>query len=255
MKRQRLNNLSEIEKQIVRRFVYMKNRCYNINNTRYKDYGGKGITICEEWLEDKRKFIKWSLENNFSPELSIDRIDNTKEYSPENCRWTNKSIQSQNTRKIYSTNKSGYRGVSWNSKLNKWECSIGINNKTISLGFYKDKLEAAKVYDTYVLDNNLKHTINGVILSGKDKRYPNIGQTLIESNTSGYAGVVFIKRINKWFASVEYKNKKYSLKYHDTAIKAAIIRDIFILQNNIEERRIKRNFPDKALGDLEKWKI
>ena len=255
MKRQRLNNLSEIEKQIVRRFVYMKNRCYNINNTRYKDYGGKGITICEEWLEDKRKFIKWSLENNFSPELSIDRIDNTKEYSPENCRWTNKSIQSQNTRKIYSTNKSGYRGVSWNSKLNKWECSIGINNRTISLGFYKDKLEAAKVYDTYVLDNNLEHTINGVILSGKDKRYPNIGQTLIESNTSGYAGVVFVKRINKWFASVEYKNKKYSLKYHDTAIKAAIIRDIFILQNNIEERRIKRNFPDKTLGDLEKWKI
>ena len=255
MKRQRLNNLSEIEKQIVRRFVYMKNRCYNINNTRYKDYGGKGITICEEWLEDKRKFIKWSLENNFSPELSIDRIDNTKEYSPENCRWTNKSIQSQNTRKIYSTNKSGYRGVSWNSKLNKWECSIGINNKTISLGFYKDKLEAAKVYDTYVLDNNLEHTINGVILSGKDKRYPNTKQILIQSNTSGYAGVVFIKRINKWFASVEYKGKRHSLKYHNTAIEAAIVREIFILNNHLIERRIKRNFPNKTLEDLSKWKI
>ena len=255
MKKQRLNNLSEIEKQIVRRFMYMKNRCYNINNTRYKDYGGKGITICKEWLEDKRKFIKWSLENNFSPELSIDRIDNSKGYFPNNCRWVNQTIQSQNTKKIHSTNKSGYRGVSWQHKINKWEVSIAVNKQTIKLGFYKDVLEAAKVYDTYVLDNNLEHTINGVILSGKDKRYPNTGQTLIESNTSGYAGVVFVKRINKWFASVEYKNKKYSLKYHDTAIKAAIIRDIFILQNNIKERRVKRNFPDKTLGDLEKWKI
>ena len=123
MKRQRLNNLSEIEKQIVRRFMYMKNRCYNIKNTRYKDYGAKGITICNEWLEDKRKFIDWALQNGFSPELSIDRIDNNKGYSPDNCRWVNQSVQSQNTRKIYSTNTSGYRGVSLNIN-GKYECYI-----------------------------------------------------------------------------------------------------------------------------------
>ena len=254
MKRQRLNNLTNIEKLISRRLIYMKNRCYNIKNTRYKDYGAKGITICNEWLEDKRKFIDWALQNGFSPELSIDRIDNNKGYSPDNCRWVNQSIQSQNTRKIHSTNTSGYRGVSLNVN-DKYECYISVNNKRISLGFYSTALEAAKVYDTYVLDNNLSHTLNGVILSGKDKKQPNTGQVLIQSNTSGYAGVTFIKRINKWFASVEYQGKKHSLKYHNTSLEAAIKREIFIIKNNLKERRIKRNFPDKTLEDLNKWKI
>lgn len=75
----------------------MKQRCYNPNNPKYHLYGGKGITICKEWNEDYEKFKKWSLENGFDETkfgISIDRIDSTKEYSPENCQWISISANS-----------------------------------------------------------------------------------------------------------------------------------------------------------------
>ena len=67
----------------------MKQRCYNINNPKYYLYGGKNITICDEWLNDYNTFKKWALENGYKPnsKLSIDRIDSSKDYCPENCRW------------------------------------------------------------------------------------------------------------------------------------------------------------------------
>lgn len=65
----------------------MKQRCYNANNPKYSSYGGRGITICEEWLHDFQKFYDWSMANGYLDELTIDRIDGTKGYSPDNCQW------------------------------------------------------------------------------------------------------------------------------------------------------------------------
>ena len=76
----------------------MKQRCYNANHMYYKYYGGRGIAICEAWKEDFDTFAQWALENGYSDELSIDRIDNDKGYSPDNCRWIYYKDQAKNRR-------------------------------------------------------------------------------------------------------------------------------------------------------------
>lgn len=80
-------------------FNGMKDRCYNNKNKSYKDYGGRGITICDEWLNDFVVFYKWATENGYKEGLSIERIDVNKGYSPENCAWIPKEMQAKNTRK------------------------------------------------------------------------------------------------------------------------------------------------------------
>ena len=77
------------------RWTGIKQRCLNENHTSYNRYGGKGIHICEQWL-DYEVFKEWAERNNYKPELELDRIDNSKGYNPENCRWVSKKMNSQN---------------------------------------------------------------------------------------------------------------------------------------------------------------
>ena len=76
----------------------MKARCYSENNPRFKYYGQRGISMCDEWL-DFEKFKLWSLSNGYNDGLTIDRINNDGNYTPENCRWTTQKNQSNNSRK------------------------------------------------------------------------------------------------------------------------------------------------------------
>ena len=71
-------------------------RCYNPKNPSYKHYGPRGITVCKEWLENPESFIKWSVENGWARGLSLDRVDNDKGYSPDNCRWATPKQQANN---------------------------------------------------------------------------------------------------------------------------------------------------------------
>lgn len=129
------------------------------SNVFYK-YGGRGITVCDRW-KDINNFIE-DMYPLYKEGLTIDRIDNDKGYSPENCRWAEKNIQARNTRVLRSHNTSGYRGVSFRKNRNTWQASIRVNNSDVYLGSYKTALEAAQAYDRYVISSNLEHNINGV---------------------------------------------------------------------------------------------
>ena len=81
-------------KTLYQKWLAMKTRCYNPNTQHYKSYGGKGIKVCDEWKDSFENFYKWSIENGYKEiegsyidRLAIDRIDSSKNYTPDNCRW------------------------------------------------------------------------------------------------------------------------------------------------------------------------
>ena len=82
----------------------MVQRCTNPKNHEFHNYGGRGIAICDEWLNDKESFIGWAASSGYRQGLSIDRIDNDGNYCPENCRWATPKEQAANMRKnLYIT--------------------------------------------------------------------------------------------------------------------------------------------------------
>lgn len=105
----------------------MKSRCNSPTNPKYESYGKRGIKVCDEWNEDFFVFKAWALKNGYEEGLSIDRIDNNKGYSPDNCRWTTRIVQQNNMRSNVYLEFRGERHT-----ISEWGRITGIPNDTIS---------------------------------------------------------------------------------------------------------------------------
>lgn len=85
--------------RIYQTWIHMKQRCHNKNSTDYKNYGGRGIFVCDEWRSNFLNFYNWAMDNGYSENLTIERIDVNKGYSPDNCTWIPMEEQSNNKQK------------------------------------------------------------------------------------------------------------------------------------------------------------
>ena len=114
--------------RIYKIYQHMKERCYKTDDRAYGRYGGRGITICDEWLEENgfENFYNWSILNGYNETLTIDRIDVNGNYEPSNCRWA--------TWRVQANNKRNNRYVTYNGKtktVSEWSQEYGIGEATI----------------------------------------------------------------------------------------------------------------------------
>lgn len=107
-------------------YYAMVYRCHNPKSSTYYKYGAKGITVCEEWKRDKFTFFEWALSHGYSDSLSIDRIDNSKGYCPENCRWLDVKGQANNRTTNHRIEANGK-----NYTIAEWSAITGIGQGTI----------------------------------------------------------------------------------------------------------------------------
>ena len=104
----------------------MRNRCYKPNATHFNHYGGRGISVCDEWKDSYIAFRDWAVSNGYQEGLTIERLDNDGNYCPENCAWVTSAAQANNRR---SNRRYTYNGETHN--LTEWAHIVGVSPKTM----------------------------------------------------------------------------------------------------------------------------
>lgn len=140
------------------RWLSMRQRCNNSNHKQYMDWGGRGITICNEF-NDFKQYVK-IVEKlpNFDLSNSLDRIDNSKGYFPNNLRWTTSNTQIANQRPN-SRGCNKYTGVNWSKIHKRWVARISLNGKSLFTKTCLTEKEALNARNIFISKNNLPHPI------------------------------------------------------------------------------------------------
>ena len=124
--RERMKTHEDSSSSLYGRWSHIKGRCCCPTDDAYVNYGSRGITMCDEWTNSYESFRDWSLANGYQPDLSIDRIDNNKGYSPENCRWASVKIQANNKRNNHMITYNGETHT-----LAEWAEMLGLTQATL----------------------------------------------------------------------------------------------------------------------------
>lgn len=229
---------------LTRRHYDMILRCYDKTNPLYKFYGGIGVTVCEEWLNDETgliDYVDWILSQKTEEQMKGLQVDkdilseklniSPAMYSPATCTILTAAQNAQARKLLKSNNTSGYKGIS-PAKGTKWQATCVLNGVSKHLGCWETKLEAAKAYDYYNTIVNSYSTLNNVLEEGET--VPGItseGYYNPNYSSSNY-GVTYDKTRNKWAARVYFNKKSVSLGRHKTEQEAAQAVRKFCVGNN-----------------------
>lgn len=145
-------------------YAHMVERCTNHKHKSFHIYEQKGV--CKEWLDNKDSFFEWANSNGYSQELELDRIDNDKGYSPDNCRFVDKMTNIHNKTQLRRNNKSGYEGVRKTSKegygFNIKSLLPPLNGKSHTEHGFNTIEEAVMARNEFIKKHNLPHRVQEI---------------------------------------------------------------------------------------------